>query len=232
MDTRQRLTPVATGSRGNDPLRRRKLRQHAASFATGAVVFLASIGLMQALKPSSASLSGEKVVLDRTGPTPQKTARHAPSLSGSSAAGSTGAGSEESAALASPALAASELAALAPPATLASPATTKSTAAQIMGLPSVYIHVLDESTREQALRLAPALEKQGIALAGVKVVGAAPRASDLRYFRPSEKDEAHRIQAILLSLGLPAQRLKSIGGFETSAVPRQYELWLASDYKG
>ncbi len=56
-----------------------------------------------------------------------------------------------------------------------------------MGMPSVYIHVLDENTREQALKLAPALEKKGIALAGIKVVGAGPRASDLRYFRPSEK---------------------------------------------
>ena len=101
-----------------------------------------------------------------------------------------------------------------------------------MGMPSVYIHVLNESTREQALKLAPALEKQGIALAGIKVVSAGPHGSDLRYFRPSEKEEAQRVQAALLSLGLPAQRLKSISGFETSAVPRQYELWLVSDYRG
>jgi hypothetical protein len=105
-------------------------------------------------------------------------------------------------------------------------------AAQIMGMPSVYIHVLNESAREQARLLAPALEKKGIALAGIKVVGAGPRASDLRYFRPTEKEEAMRVQAALLSLGLPAQRLKGISGFETSAVPRQYELWLVSDFKG
>jgi hypothetical protein len=109
---------------------------------------------------------------------------------------------------------------------------TPTVAAQIMGMPSVYIHVLNESAREQARMLAPALEQKGIALAGIKVVGAGPRSSDLRYFRPSEKEEALRVQSALLSLGLPAQRLKSIGGFETSAVPRQYELWLVADFKG
>ena len=100
-----------------------------------------------------------------------------------------------------------------------------------MGMPSVYIHVLNDSAREQARLLAPAFQSKGIALAGIRMVSAGPRSSDLRYFRPSEKEEAMRVQAILLSLGLPAQRLKSISGFETSAVPRQYELWLVSDYK-
>lgn len=112
------------------------------------------------------------------------------------------------------------------------PAPGPSAAAQIMGMPSVYIHVLNDRAREQARLLAPALEKKGIALAGIKVVSDGPRASDLRYFRPSEKDEAMQVQAALLSLGLPARRLKSITGFESSAVPRQYELWLSADYKG
>lgn len=101
-----------------------------------------------------------------------------------------------------------------------------------MGMPSVYIHVLDENAREKARLMAPELEKKGIALAGIRIVSDGPRASDLRYFRSSEKEEAIRVQAALLSLGLPARRLKRISGFETSAVPRQYELWLAADYKG
>jgi hypothetical protein len=204
----------------SDRRRRHKLRQHAASLATGAIVFLVSISLMQALKPPAAA--GTSIVASSAKP-----GRQAPSSSGSSDAGVTGAGAEESEAAAPPTNAAA-----AAPGALATPASGKSAAAQIMGMPSVYIHVLDENTREQALKLAPALEKKGIALAGIKVVGAGPRASDLRYFRPSEKEEAMRVQAALLSLGLPAQRLKSISGFETSAVPRQYELWLVSDYRG
>ena len=112
------------------------------------------------------------------------------------------------------------------------PVTGPTAAAQIMGMPSVYIHVLNENAREKASLLAPALEKKGIALAGIKIVNNGPRYSDLRYFRPSEKAEAMQVQAALLSLGLPARRLKSISGFKTSAVPRQYELWLSVDYKG
>lgn len=221
MDKHPRQTQAATGS-SDQHARHRKLRQHAASFATGAVVFLVSIGVMQALEPSPASPTEQAIVLERIDPVAR-----GPSVSGSSTAGNTGAGNEENDDV-SPRL----QAAPAPPATVVPPAPSRSTAAQIMGMPSVYIHVLDDGTRQQALKLAPALEKQGIALAGIKVVGAGPRASDLRYFRPSEKAEALRVQAALLSLGLPAQRLKSIGGFETSAVPRQYELWLASDYRG
>nr|WP_314623474.1 hypothetical protein [uncultured Noviherbaspirillum sp.] len=216
MNKQARELPAATGSPRHH-VRRHKLRQHAASFTTGVVVFLVSIGAMQAFKPPPPGPSGGAIAPGRSIP-----AGPGPSLSGSSAAGDTGAGAGENEPAALPA----------PPAKTVPLARSGSTAAQIMGMPSVFIHVLDDGTRQQALKLAPALEKQGIALAGIKVVGAGPRASDLRYFRPSEKAEALRVQAALLSLGLPAQRLKSIGGFETSAVPRQYELWLASDYRG
>jgi hypothetical protein len=212
MDKHHRPAPQQPG-----PARRHKLRQHAASLATGAVVFLVAIGLMQAAKPPP---GGDRVAaVERAAP--------APSFSGSSNAGATGAGTEDSVPDAAPAAR--------PPAAAikrATPAPLPTAAAQIMGMPSVYIHVLNDSAREQARLLAPALEKKGIALAGIKVVGAGPRSSDLRYFRPSEKEEAMRVQAALLSLGLPAQHLKSISGFETSAVPRQYELWLVSDFKG
>ena len=223
MDTQQGATPVQAQPSGNERLRRNKLRQHAISLATGVAVFLVSIGLMQAARPPAASSVST--------PRPPVT-----SFSGNSTAGSTSAGGEE----APPAPAPTKTAPQPSPAktapvstaTPAAPTLSPDAAAQIMGMPSVYIHVLNESARDQARLLAPALEKKGIALAGIKVVGAGPRSSDLRYFRPSEKDEAMRVQAALLSLGLPAQRLKSISGFESSAVPRQYELWLVSDFRG
>ena len=205
----------------SDRVRRHKLRQHAASLATGVVVFLVAIGLMQAIRPSARA--GGAAVVASVAPEPQ-----APSYSssGNSGTGSTDAGTEEPA----PAAKAPDNRSAARAAPTDRP--TPNAAAQIPGMPSVYIHVLNESAREQARLLAPAHEKKGIALAGIKVVSAGPRSSDLRYFRPSEKDEAMRVQAALLSLGLPARQLKNISGFETSAVPRQYELWLVSDYKG
>ena len=213
MDYHHREKPDQAARNRPDARRRHKLRQHAASLATGVIVFFVAIGLMQAAKPPA----GNGVVVSKAQPAPQ-----APSYgsSGSSGTGATGTGGEESPATP------------APSAGRAAPSPGPSTSAQIMGMPSVYIHVLNEHAREQARLLAPALERKGIALAGIKVVSDGPRASDLRYFRPSEKEEAMKVQAALLSLGLPARRLKSIGGFESSAVPRQYELWLSADYKG
>lgn len=208
MDTR---TP------SNAARRSRKRRQHAASLATGALVFVIAIGAMQAVKscapaqpPVAAAAAGSTAgpVVSGSG---GGISSSGTASSGSSAVEATAAGGEESGPAGMP----------------ASPA-----ARQIMGMPAVYIHVLNDQAREQALRLAPALREKGIALAGVKVVASGPRSSDLRYFRPSEKEEAAKVQAALLSLGLPARQLKGIGGYETSAVPRQYELWLVSDFKG
>ena len=220
MDYHQRAKPDHASPNRPDARRRHKLRQHAASLATGVIVFLVSIGLMQAARPPVSSIT----VSSNTVSSSTELASPAPSSggSGSSGAAATGAGSEESEPAPAPA----------PASGRAVPAPGPSTAAQIIGMPSVYIHVLNENAREQARLLAPALEKHGIALAGIKVVNDGPRSSDLRYFRPSEKEEAMKVQAVLLSLGLPARRLKSISGFETSAVPRQYELWLSADYKG
>ncbi|SMP63336.1 hypothetical protein [Noviherbaspirillum suwonense] len=225
MDKQAPLEPGQAAPVGPDAGRRRKLRQHAWSLATGVAVFAVSIGLMQSLRPAPV---GAPVVTISASQRPADGPRAA-AASGGSGTGATAGGGEEDEP--GPAPAPAQVAAAAP-ATPAAATPDPSMAAQIMGMPSVYIHVLDENAREQARRLAPELEKQGIALAGIKVVSAGPRSSDLRYFRPSEKEEAMKVQATLLALGLPAQRLKSIGGFETSAVPRQYELWLASDYKG
>ena len=221
MDYHQNAKPGQASPNGLDARRRRKLRQHAASLATGVIMFVVSIGLMQAVKPPAAkTTTAATAAVNSTRPAAQVPQMPPLSSSGSSGTGATSAGAGES----EPAPAkASERAVPAPGPTIA---------AQIMGMPSVYIHVLNENAREKARRLAPELEKKGIALAGIKIVSDGPRSSDLRYFRPSEKEEAMQVQAALLSLGLPARRLKSIRGFETSAVPRQYELWLSADYKG
>lgn len=195
-----------------------KLRQHALSLATGAIVFVVSIGLMQAVKPPPTIATTAAVSSSEQ---PARQVSEGPSLnsSGSSGTGASSAGAEDSES--APAKAGERTA----------PALGPTIAAQIMGMPAIYIHVLNKNAAEQARLLAPELEKKGIALAGIKIVSDGPRSSDLRYFRPSEKGEAMQVQAVLLSLGLPARRLKRISGFETSAVPRQYELWLSADYK-
>jgi hypothetical protein len=182
-------------------------------------MFLVSIGVMQAVKPPAATTTATTAAVSSAQPAAQVSQVPPLSTSGSSGTGATSAGAEESEP--APARASDRPV----------PAPGPAIAAQIMGMPSVYIHVLNENAREKAKLLAPELERKGIALAGIKIVSDGPRYSDLRYFRPSEKEEAMQVQAALLSLGLPARRLKSISGFETNAVPRQYELWLSADYK-
>lgn len=98
-------------------------------------------------------------------------------------------------------------------------------------LPAVFIHVYNESGRRQMLQLEPRLRQHGMRLAGVKIVDTGPAQSDLRYFHASEKDEALQVQAALLAAGLPVHKLKSIGGYESRALARQYEIWLSADFQ-
>jgi hypothetical protein len=53
-----------------------------------------------------------------------------------------------------------------------------------------------------------------------------PETADLRFFRTWEREEAERVMRVLNELGIPVTHLKRIAGYEASAIPRQYELWL------
>ena len=100
-----------------------------------------------------------------------------------------------------------------------------------LAVPAVFIHVHNQAVQQQVRMLGPALAERGLRLAGIKIVGRGPERSDLRYFRDDERGEAVQVQKALLALGLPVNRLKKIGGFEPVATPRQYEVWLAADYR-
>jgi hypothetical protein len=52
-----------------------------------------------------------------------------------------------------------------------------------------------------------------------------PSVADLRYFRADERDEAVRVGLVLREVGVWAQHLHQVGGFEGTATLRQYELW-------
>ena len=117
------------------------------------------------------------------------------------------------------------------PGILAGPDAATSPAATPWTLPAVFIHVYNRSARQQVLQLEPRLRQRGMRLAGIKIIGTGPTQSDLRYFRASEKSEAVTVQAALLSAGLPVRQLKRITGYETRAIPRQYEVWLSPDFQ-
>jgi hypothetical protein len=221
------------------PLRNRLLKSRMAGLGLGALLLILSIAVIQTGKTPARE---EHAAALRK---PQGRVDASPSLSGpsTSAASEAGAGQSEAGLDSSEAaVALEEPEQPAPPAapsrnaagtqaSLSSPSSMPAPSHR-QGPPGVYIHVLNEEAREQARLLAPQLLKKGIAVVGIKVVSAGPKASDLRYFHGSEKEEAMRVHSALLSLGLPVQRLKRITGFEGTATPRQYELWLVADYKG
>jgi hypothetical protein len=92
--------------------------------------------------------------------------------------------------------------------------------------PLLYIHVRDEAQRARAQRMIKPLATRGIRVSGIKVVSFGPQTSDLRYFRAAERDEARKVGRVLRDIGVPAQQLKFVSGFEDRATHRQYELWL------
>jgi hypothetical protein len=92
--------------------------------------------------------------------------------------------------------------------------------------PLVFILFREESQRRQAERLKRRLAQKGITVSGIVQIERGPQIADLRYFRQVEATEARRVQRALDELGVRTQ-IKRIGGYETTATPRQYELWLA-----
>jgi hypothetical protein len=93
--------------------------------------------------------------------------------------------------------------------------------------PLLVIIVRSPAQEARAQRLIKPLAKKGVRVTDIKLVKRGPPAPDLRYFRVDEADEARRVARALRGEGVRAE-LKQIAGYETSAVPRQYELWFAA----
>lgn len=97
--------------------------------------------------------------------------------------------------------------------------------------PRVYFHIRDEAQRTQAKRIADEIESRGgVVVPGVQRVEAGPAATELRYFRSEEEQEAKQISSTLSTLGLKVEP-KYVQGFEASnrIRPRHYELWISSN---
>lgn len=97
------------------------------------------------------------------------------------------------------------------------------------GRAKVFINIRSESQRAYANMVAQKLEHAGITVSGIAKVDRGPDRLDLRYYHPGERDEALTVQAALQREGVPAASPRLISGYEESAVPRNYELWLAPE---
>jgi hypothetical protein len=92
--------------------------------------------------------------------------------------------------------------------------------------PLLYINIGSEAQREYAEHIMAPLARHGIRVAGIRMVGAGPPVSDLRYFHSADRAEAVRINRALDAVGKPAQRLRHVPGLEDRQPRSQYELWL------
>jgi hypothetical protein len=104
------------------------------------------------------------------------------------------------------------------------------TANQVDLKPRVYFHIRDENQRAQAKRLSGELERSAsVVVPSVQRVDVGPSATELRYFKRVEEQEARQIASALSSLGLKVET-KYVEGFESSTKirPRHYELWISS----
>jgi len=96
------------------------------------------------------------------------------------------------------------------------------------GIPvALFIHVRNAAQRVQAERLIEPLAARGVRVTGIKLMDQGPATSDLRYFYSEDARNTAQLLRVLRDLGVAAMQAKHIGGFETRATPRQYELWLA-----
>ena len=97
--------------------------------------------------------------------------------------------------------------------------------------PRVYIHLRDSSQVDTAHKLAAALKDRGFVVPKEEIlVDKGPNATEVRYFRESEKHMAAEIFAILTKhLGAENARLSYIRGYEDSKAirPKHYEIWLS-----
>lgn len=107
---------------------------------------------------------------------------------------------------------------------------TQNVTNELKNIPArVYIQIGDEKQSDAAKAIQSKLRENDFNVPGIERVGNVPRATEVRYFRNDEKDEANRIVALLLSSNVPDAQAKYISGFENSKTlrPRQYEIWFS-----
>jgi hypothetical protein len=97
-------------------------------------------------------------------------------------------------------------------------------------LPRAYVQIVDRGDREWAADVSRRLERAGIVVPGIEYVprAAALGATDVRYYKESEKDGAERIREILASIGVNAKLVYLNEEENTRVRPNHYEVWFAA----
>lgn len=93
-----------------------------------------------------------------------------------------------------------------------------------------YLQVRSQLEAERAKQtLIPQLRNAGFTVPAPQVLTTGPSLTEVRYFRPQEKEGAERLVSTLREAGIPNVQVKYVGGYENSQRIRQnhFEVWLA-----
>jgi hypothetical protein len=101
--------------------------------------------------------------------------------------------------------------------------------------PRVYVQVRSDSEADRAKHtLTPILQQEGFIVPKPEVLATGPAATEVRYFRPEEREGAERLIAALRKIGISDVQAKYVLGYEDSKRirPGHYEVWLAPGRDG
>ena len=97
-------------------------------------------------------------------------------------------------------------------------------------IPRVYFHIRSEEQRDKAERLGKQLSSMlSVTVPGVQRVTSGPDKNELRYFDPSDVEEARALAAALAEKSDLTIQPVLVNGYQGLVRPHHYELWLSKD---
>ncbi len=95
----------------------------------------------------------------------------------------------------------------------------------------IFLQIRDDRQRHAAGKIQEMLAANNYLVPGIETLANGPSATEVRYFRNNEADQAQKIADLLLKEKIPGVSTKYIAGFENSkSIPNgQFEIWFAPD---
>jgi len=95
----------------------------------------------------------------------------------------------------------------------------------------IFLQIRDDKQRHAAGKIQDILAANNYLVPGIETLANGPSATEVRYFRNNEADQAQKIADLLLKEKIPGVSTKYIAGFENSkSIPNgQFEIWFAPD---
>lgn len=95
----------------------------------------------------------------------------------------------------------------------------------------IFLQIRDDRQRQAVGKIQEMLEANNYLVPGIETIANGPSATEVRYFKNNESEQAQKIADLLLKEKIPGVTAKYIAGFEKSkSIPAgQFEIWFAPD---